>query len=105
MLATDKTLTFGQREELTTRLASLVRQYPAGPGIIKEFIQNADDAGATRVDVIMDWRDHGAFLSPNDPIKPLLGPALLIANDAIAGSGLIGEKQDVSASVSIPPII
>jgi hypothetical protein len=76
MLATDRSSTFGQHEELTTRLANLVRQYPAGPGIIKEFIQNADDAGATRLDIVMDWRDHGTSLSPDDPIRPLLGPAL-----------------------------
>jgi sacsin len=83
MLETDKSSAFGQHEELTTRLASLVRQYPAGPGIIKEFIQNADDAGATRVDVIVDWRDHGKSIAPDNPIRPLLGPALLIANDAV----------------------
>src|SRR4051794_32256897 len=53
MLEIEKSSTFGHHEVLTTRLASLVRQYPAGPGIIKEFIQNADDAGATRLDVVM----------------------------------------------------
>jgi hypothetical protein len=37
---------FGQQERLTVRLKELIRNYPRGVGIIKEFIQNADDAGA-----------------------------------------------------------
>ena len=37
---------FGQTERLTRRLHKLVRSYPPGVGILKEFIQNADDAGA-----------------------------------------------------------
>src|SRR5258708_35991249 len=98
MLATDKSSTFGQREELTTRLPTLVRQYPAGPGIIKEFIQNADDAGATRVDVVIDWRAHGTFLSPDDPIRPLLGPALLIANDATFTDRNFQEIKEIGDS-------
>jgi hypothetical protein len=98
MLATDRSSEFGQHEELTTRLASLVRQYPAGPGIIKEFIQNADDAGATRLDVVMDWRDHGTSLSRDDPIRPLLGPALLIANDAIFTDKNFDEIKEIGDS-------
>ena len=36
----------GQRERLTVRLKGLIRQYQRGAGIMKEFLQNADDAGA-----------------------------------------------------------
>jgi hypothetical protein len=79
-------------------VGSLVRQYPAGPGIIKEFIQNADDAGATRVDVVMDWRDHGTSISLGDPIRPLLGPALLIANDAIFTDKNYEEIREIGDS-------
>jgi hypothetical protein len=73
---------FGQRERLTVRLANLIRQYQRGPGIIKEFLQNADDAGAWHLRVVMDWRDHGRELPNSSPLRSLLGPALLIANDA-----------------------
>jgi len=41
-----------QSEPLTTRLKNLIRDYPEGVGIIKELIQNADDAGANRVEII-----------------------------------------------------
>ena len=72
----------GQRERLTVRLAGLVRQYQRGPGIIKEFLQNADDAGAVHLRIVMDWRDHGRDLTTASPLRQVLGPALLIANDA-----------------------
>src|SRR6266446_960358 len=72
----------GQLERLTVRLAGLIRDYPRGPGIIKEFLQNADDAGANRLRVIMDWRDYGHDLPFGSPLRQVLGPALLLANDA-----------------------
>ena len=31
------------------RLRQLIRNYTRGLGILKEFVQNADDAGASRV--------------------------------------------------------
>ncbi len=36
---------FGQHEPLTTRLHNLVRSYPKGLGVLKEFMQNADESG------------------------------------------------------------
>ncbi|GMF19999.1 unnamed protein product [Phytophthora lilii] len=43
---------FGQTEALTKRIAHILEQYPDGPNIISELIQNADDAGASRVCVL-----------------------------------------------------
>jgi len=40
---------FYQSEPLIARLRGIIRDYPEGVGIIKELIQNADDAKATRV--------------------------------------------------------
>jgi sacsin len=40
---------FGQREPLTTRLGGLLTEYPPGVSILKELLQNADDAGARTV--------------------------------------------------------
>jgi hypothetical protein len=45
---------FEQSERPTVRLKGLIRSYPRGIGIIKEFLQNADDAGATKLSVVMD---------------------------------------------------
>ena len=68
---------------MTVRLAGLIRDYPRGPGIIKEFLQNADDAGARRLRVIIDWHDYGRDLAIGSPLRQVLGPALLLANDAV----------------------
>jgi sacsin len=71
-----------QREPLKARLRSLIRGYPKGLGIIKEFLQNADDAGATHVDIVIDWRTHSISQIPSPEYDRLAGPALLIANNA-----------------------
>ena len=80
---TPKEIIFDQTERITTRLRDLVRSYPKGLALIKEFLQNADDAGAEDLRVIYDRRHHdhdGAF--PNHPdMKVALGPALLFFND------------------------
>ena len=36
---------FGQREELTDRLKGILKAYPCDVGVLKELVQNADDAG------------------------------------------------------------
>ena len=55
----------------------------AGITLIKEFIQNADDAGAAELAVVLDRRvhPHGPLRDPR--MKRLLGPSLLISNDAL----------------------
>lgn len=72
---------FDQTERITARLRDLVRSYPKGLALIKEFLQNADDAGAKDLRLIYDRRHHpDAF--PNHPgMKVALGPALLFFND------------------------
>lgn len=39
----------GPHEPITTRLSNILKDYKDGVGIFKELIQNADDAGATKV--------------------------------------------------------
>lgn len=38
-----------QKQRLTTALKNICRDYPAGGTVIRELLQNADDAGATEV--------------------------------------------------------
>ena len=74
---------FGQQERLTVRLKELIRNYPRGVGIIKEFIQNADDAGAKSLAVLLDMRKHPATHIRDSRMARLVGPALLIANESV----------------------
>jgi sacsin len=40
---------FDQEEPLTVRLGGLLIEYPPGVSILKELLQNADDAGASTI--------------------------------------------------------
>lgn len=72
---------FGQSEKLTTRIRGLIHDYPEGLGIIKELLQNADDAGAREVRIVVDWTQHAATRLPGPTAAKLQGPALLVFND------------------------
>jgi len=79
-MSTPKALDFDQTERITHRLRLIVRGYPKGLGLIKEFLQNADDAGARSLRVIYDCRSHPGELA-TDEQAVALGPALLFIND------------------------
>lgn len=70
----------GQYEPLTVRLRGLIQTYPKNVGILKEFIQNADDSEASRVRIILDQRTYSGLL-PVPEASLLQGPALLVHND------------------------
>ena len=79
-------VSFGQSEALTTRLRHILEAYSDGPGVISELIQNADDAGASEVKLLLDTRDQEtlgtkSLLSPK--MKTWQGPALVAWNDAV----------------------
>ncbi len=85
---------FNQTERHTARLRDLVERYPKGIGIIKEFLQNADDAGATFLHVVFDRREHPG---PMDNVEQnvVLGPALLLANDRTFTDGDLENIQHI----------
>ena len=76
---------FGQQEALTRRIKNILRDYPfdkENATVLKELIQNADDAKATKMCVILDKRTHGRKKVLSDRWTDLQGPALLVWNDA-----------------------
>ena len=100
-------IAFGQRETLTQRIKNILRDYPLDVTLVKELLQNADDAKATKMCVILDKRTHGKQRIPSQEWKELQGPALLIWDDAnftekdiegIQKLGL-GSKRDDSESI------
>ena len=74
---------FGQRELLTQRIQNILREYPFDVTVLKELLQNADDAKATKMYVILDMRQHGTKRLPSDEWEDLQGPALLVWNDSV----------------------
>ncbi|XP_078326289.1 sacsin-like isoform X3 [Crassostrea virginica] len=73
---------FGQHEELTNRIKRILDGYPEAC-ILKELLQNADDAGATVLHFIKDNRQHGTEHIFSDNWKELQGPALCVYNDSV----------------------
>ena len=77
-----KGVPFGQHEELTRRIQNILRDYPFDVTILKELLQNADDAKATKMYVILDERKHNTERVLSEKWHELQGPALLVWNDS-----------------------
>ena len=73
---------FGQREELTRRIQNIIREYPFDITVLKELLQNADDAKAKKMCIILDKRSHGKESVLSEEWQELQGPALLVWNDS-----------------------
>ncbi len=72
---------FGQREDLTQRVQNILREYTLDETVLKELLQNADDAQAEKMYIILDKRTHGKEKILSDKWQDLQGPALLVWND------------------------
>ena len=84
-------------EDLCDRLRDLAERYPKGLGLVKEFLQNADDADASFLRVIYDRRQH-VHLLPDPAMNVALGPSLLFANDRPFGPEDIKRLHRISDS-------
>ena len=90
-------ISFGQKEKLTNRLKRILTGYPCGKELLKELLQNADDAQATEIVFIKDPRRHPTKRIFEDSWVPLQGPALCVYNNKpftkadIAGIQNLGE--------------
>ncbi|KAF8378912.1 hypothetical protein HHK36_030261 [Tetracentron sinense] len=73
---------FGQRVDLTRRIREVLSNYPEGTTVLKELIQNADDAGATKVCLCLDRRFHGTASLLSGKLAEWQGPALMAYNNA-----------------------
>ena len=72
---------FGQKEKLTNRLKRILESYPGKKEILKELLQNADDAQATEICFVKDPRHHRDQKVFADSWKPMQGPALCVYNN------------------------
>ena len=72
----------GQHEDITQRIRHIVQDYATNIDIFKELIQNADDADATEIKFLIDWRHHGTESLLAEELKQWQGPALIAYNNA-----------------------
>ena len=73
----------GQHEPFTRRLRRIVEDYATSSDIFKELLQNADDAKATEVKFLIDWREHPKSQLLVDELSCWQGPALIAYNNAV----------------------
>ena len=72
----------GQYEELTTRIKSILKDYESSIDVFKEMVQNADDAKANTVKVLIDYHSYPSATLVEPIMKHWQGPALYFYNDA-----------------------
>ena len=85
---------FGQEEKLTQRLYNILRDYPCDVTFLKEILQNADDAGATKLYITLDKRKHHSERVISKQWEKLQGPALLFWNDStFSDEDLLGIQK------------
>ncbi|KAJ3361959.1 hypothetical protein GGF32_006836 [Allomyces javanicus] len=63
-------------------IKNVLQEYPEGAQVLRELIQNADDARAKKITFVLDHRSHGTSHLVNDNLARFQGPALLAFNDA-----------------------
>ncbi|XP_078314810.1 sacsin-like [Crassostrea virginica] len=73
---------FGQKEDLSVRIKNILHEYPFGESVLKEMLQNADDAKATEVMFITDFNSYNSEKTFGSNWHPLQGPALLVYNNS-----------------------
>jgi sacsin len=85
---------FGAKISLTATIKNIIKDYPEGTQILKELLQNGDDAKARYMTFLFDHRTHGtdtlatADESPDTstrtlPMASWQGPALLVFDSAV----------------------
>src|SRR5687768_10937405 len=91
----------GQQYDIARAIRTFLAQMSAEPGfrcggaVIKELIQNADDAGASELSVVLDEREVPSGFPPE--YECLIRPALLVRNDAPFRKGEDAESDDFLA--------
>lgn len=75
---------FGQTTPpLVDFLKDILRRYPEGGQILKELIQNAEDAGASEVKFLYDETHYGVESLFSKDMAQYQGPALYVYNNAV----------------------
>ena len=113
-----------QHQALTVTLKNICRDYPAGGGILRELLQNADDAGASEMVragmlstalsftnvlkvFVLDTRSHPTSNLLHSGLDEYQGPALLAYNNAkfsakdfesLSSLGASRKEQDAFAT-------
>ena len=73
----------GPHQPITRRIKEALDDYDQDIDVFKEMIQNAEDAGASEIKFVIDWRNHPTEYLLTAEMKAWQGPALLVYNNAV----------------------
>ncbi|KIY71883.1 hypothetical protein CYLTODRAFT_368523 [Cylindrobasidium torrendii FP15055 ss-10] len=74
---------FEEKVDTTSAIKGIIDSYPYGNAILREFLQNSDDAGATVQIFTLDRRQHPVESLLDPYLRETQGPALLCENDSV----------------------
>ncbi|KAJ7685605.1 hypothetical protein DFH06DRAFT_1075137 [Mycena polygramma] len=74
---------FRETVDVTSIIRSILDSYPLGNGILRELLQNSDDASATEQIFILDLRIHPSELLVDSELAHSQGPALVAVNNSV----------------------
>jgi hypothetical protein len=98
----DKCKSFGQTEKLTKRLKGLMRDYAGDIGIVKELLQNSDDARASKFEIILDEGCYPpdsteAEIFDQKVFSTIYGPSIIVFDDGNMTKQNVEAIQEISA--------
>ena len=73
----------GPHQPITRRIKEALEDYDQDIDVLKEMVQNAEDAGASEIKFVIDWRNHPTEYLLTREMKAWQGPALLVYNNAV----------------------
>ncbi|KZP24217.1 hypothetical protein FIBSPDRAFT_1042281 [Athelia psychrophila] len=76
-------MSFGEKPSLTASIAAILDAYPFSVGLLREFLQNSDDATASEQIFVLDSRTHPNSKLFHPELAGTQGPALLACNDSL----------------------
>ncbi|CAK5277505.1 unnamed protein product [Mycena citricolor] len=74
---------FREKVDVTKDIKGILEAYPYGNGILRELLQNSDDAGARSQIFILDTRNHPCATLVDKELIASQGPALVAINDTL----------------------
>ena len=92
MFQSDET-PFHLKEELTDRISKIIRDYGSNINMLKEMLQNADDAGASDMKIIFDLHHYNSnhIFNKGDMLN---GPSIIITNNSeFSNEDLVGIQS------------
>ena len=94
----------GPHQSITRRIKEALEDYDQDIDVFKELLQNAEDAGASEIKFVIDWRNHPTEYLLTREMAAWQGPALLVYNNAVfSDEDFINICEIAGASKKIDP--